>query len=80
MTTDPPQSRRDRAAVQVADVIMALVVLVPSMVLAPFWYKFIGMVTAEADPFSTVLLQLFVPIMFISLSVSVGVSARRRLS
>ncbi len=66
----------NRAAVQLVDVILALLVLVPLMVLAPFFYKFIGMVSKSADPFSALLLQLFVPFLFIALIVSVGVSAK----
>lgn len=68
---------QDRAAVHLVDVFLGFLVLVALMVLAPFFYTFIGMVSSEADPLSGLLLQLFVPFLFISLIVSVGVSARR---
>lgn len=67
----------ERAAVHLVDVLLGFLLLVSLMVLAPLFYTFIGMVSAEADPLSGLLLQLFVPFLFISLIVSVGVSARR---
>lgn len=67
---------QDRARVNLVDVIMGFLVLVALMVLAPFFYKFIAMVSGEADPLSALLLQLFVPFLFIALIVSLGVSAR----
>ena len=69
----------DRAVVNLVDVFLTLFVLAGLLVLAPYYYEFIDMVSAEADPFSSLLLQLIVPIMFIALIVSVGVSARRRI-
>lgn len=67
----------DRAAVNLADVILSFAVLVGLLVLAPYFYFFQGMAAAEADPLSTLLLQLVVPVLFLGLIVSVGVSARR---
>lgn len=67
---------RDRAAVSLVDVLLTFFVLVGLLVLAPNYYKFIDMVSAEADPFSSILLQMVVPLLFIALIVSVGVSAR----
>lgn len=67
----------DRAAVQLVDVVLTFFTLVPIIVLAPVIYKFTGMVSAEADPFSGLLLQLLVPMLILALIISVGVSARR---
>lgn len=66
-----------RAAVQLVDVIMMLTVLIGLIVTAPFYYKFVGMVSAEADPFSSLLLQLILPLMMLVAIMSIGVSARR---
>lgn len=77
----PPETDRPtdtRGAVQLVDVVLTFFVLVSIIVLAPVFYRFIGMVSAEADPFSGLLLQLMVPLLIIGLIVSVGVSARRR--
>jgi hypothetical protein len=67
----------DTARVQITDVILGLVVLVALIVTAPFWYQFIGMASGEADPFTSLVLQLIVPFLFIALIVSIGASARR---
>ncbi|QLD84612.1 hypothetical protein HWV23_02430 [Natronomonas halophila] len=75
MTTNPRDDTR--GAVQLTDVVLTLFVLVATISLAPTIYHFIGMVSAEADPFSSLLLQLVVPALFIGLILSVGVSARR---
>lgn len=72
--------RHDRAAVNLADVILSLAVLVGLLVLAPYFYFFAGMATSEADPLSSLLLQLVVPVLFLGLIVSVGISARRGAS
>ena len=74
MTHRPPDTR---AAIEVVDVILGISMLVAIVALAPILYHFIGMVTAEADPFTSVVLQLFVPTLFIGLIISMGVSARR---
>lgn len=75
----PPShhSRRDRGQVQLSDVITAFFVLVALMATYTFWNHFIGMVSSEADPFSTLILQLAVPFIVVSLVISIGVSARR---
>lgn len=65
------------AQVQLVDAVLTFFVLVAVVVTAPFYYKFIGMVSGEADPFSALLLQLVVPLMLLALIISVGVSARR---
>jgi hypothetical protein len=73
----PDAATDTRAAVRLVDVILSLFVLVATISLAPTIYRFIGMVTAEADPFSELLLMLVVPMLFLALIISVGVSARR---
>lgn len=69
---------RDRAQVMIPDIVTALFVLVAILVVAPTLYEFVGMATASAGGFTSMLLQLVVPFLFIALIVSVGVSARRR--
>lgn len=72
--------RRDsRGAVQLTDIVLSMVLLVALMVLAPIIFEFTAMVGTEADPLSSLVLQLVVPMFFIALIVSVGVSARRRV-
>jgi hypothetical protein len=68
-----------RAQINLVDIALTFFVVVAIVVLAPYFYKFIGMVSAEADPFSALLLELIVPLLIISLIISVGVSARRRI-
>lgn len=65
-----------RAAVNLVDVFLGLGTLVALMVLAPVIYRFADMVQPEADPLSQLLLSLLVPMLFISMIVSVGISAR----
>lgn len=66
----------NRGQVQLTDVIAGLLVLVALLTLAPFFYTFIGMASAEADPFTRTLMQLIVPVMFVGLVISIAVSAR----
>lgn len=72
-----PRLRGDRAEFQLVDVALTFFVLVALLVTAPFYYTFIAMVDGVADPFSAMLLQLLVPMLFIGLVISAGVSARR---
>jgi len=67
----------DRAKLQLVDAILSFAVFVSIMVLAPFFYKFVEMGASSADPFSSLLLQLTLPLLLISLLLSIGVSARR---
>lgn len=69
----------ERGQTSIVDIVLAFLVLVAILVTAPFWYEFIGIISADADPFSQLLLQLAFPILLLALVVSVGVSARRRL-
>lgn len=66
-----------RAALNLVDVAMTFFVLVAMIVLSPWYWHFIDMVAAEADPFSSILLRLVLPLLFIVLIMSIGVSARR---
>lgn len=66
-----------RGAVNIVDIILGMALLVGIIVLAPVIYQFIGMATAEADPFTSLVLQLTVPTLFIGFIISMGVSARR---
>lgn len=69
----------ERGAVQLTDIVLTLVLMVSLMVLAPIIFEFTALVSAEADPLSTLILQLVAPLFFIALILSVGVSARRRI-
>ena len=66
-----------RAEVQLVDVMMTFFVLVSILATAPYWSEFTSMVVPYADGLSELLLQLILPILILSLIVSVGVSARR---
>jgi hypothetical protein len=66
-----------RGQIQLVDVMMTFFVLVAILATAPFWSQFQSMVIPHADGLSELLLQLALPLLFLSLIVSVGVSARR---
>lgn len=72
-----PELEDDRGAIEVVDVTMGAILTVGIIALAPIYYKFIGMASSEADPFSSLLLQLIPPFLWILLIVSLGRSARR---
>lgn len=65
----------DRGKVNLVTVMMTFFVLVAIIALAPTIYKFIGMVSSVADPFTALLLQLAVPLLLLALILSVGKSA-----
>jgi hypothetical protein len=67
----------DRGAIQLTDAVLSLFVLVAILALAPHFSTFTSMVASEADPFSSILLQLVVPGLLIGLILSIGTSARR---
>lgn len=69
--------RDSRAAIQLVDAIFTFFVLVSILALAPFFNQFTGAVQSQADPFSSLLLGLFIPFLIIALIYSVGVSAKR---
>lgn len=64
----------DRGKVNLVTVMMTFFSLVAIIALAPTIYKFIGMVSSEADPFTSLLLQLTPPLLFLALILSVGKS------
>lgn len=68
-----------RGAVQLTDVVLTMVLMVSLMVLAPIIFEFTALVSTEADPLSTLVLQMVAPMFFVALILSVGVSARRRV-
>jgi len=67
----------DRAAIQLTDAVLTFFGLVAILALAPHFSTFTSMAASEADPFSSMLLQLFVPMLLIGLLLSIGASARR---
>lgn len=67
----------DRGALQIVDALFTFFVLVAVLALAPFFTQFTGMIQTEADPFSSLLLGLFIPFLLIALVYSIGVSAKR---
>lgn len=69
----------NRARVHVSDIIMASVVSVTALALAPAYYDVIKMITDHAGPLSTLLLELVVPFLFLGVVLSVAVSAQRRV-
>lgn len=71
------QTMTDRAALNLVDTVMAGVVLVVFMLLAPTIYVFIGLANSSAGPLTRLLLSLAVPSILVSLLLSVGRSARR---
>jgi uncharacterized membrane protein len=64
-----------RGQINLVSVILTLVVLVAIVVLAPVFTRFTQMVAAEADPFSSLLLSAFVPLLVLALIISTGQSA-----
>lgn len=69
--------RHHRAQVQLVDVTMGFLLLVAIIALAPTIFEFVDMAVGSADQFSALLLGLIVPILFVALIISMGVSARR---
>ena len=67
----------NRGRVQLVDALMSFFVLVALIALAPQFYRFTGMASDSADPFSSLLLQLVMPTIIIGLMLSIGVSAVR---
>jgi hypothetical protein len=69
--------RAEPARVQLTDVVITGVVSVAAYALAPVYYSMIDLIVAEADPLSALLLELVVPMLFLGIVISLGVSARR---
>lgn len=67
---------RERGALQLVDMVVGLFTLVALIALAPYFFEFASFASASADPFSSLLLRLAPPLMFVALLISLGVSAR----
>lgn len=67
----------NRAKIGYVDVVMALATLVALSTVAPWLYNLINSAQSVVDPLTGTLLALVVPLMFISLIISMGVSARQ---
>lgn len=65
----------DRGAISTVDVIMTFAVVVALIGIAPWLYDIIEMLQTEADPLTGALLALFVPLLFVAVLLSMGVSA-----
>jgi len=74
----PPLGSDERGRVSYVDIVMGFASIVTLMVTLPWQFEFLRMLQAEVDPLTGVLLALFVPLVFISLLFSIGVSARSR--
>lgn len=74
----PERQTGHRAQIHFVDIVMTFFLVVTILVLAPWFYTFIDMVSAEADGFSGLLLELTIPLLIIALIISIGVSAKRR--
>lgn len=66
-------------AIQIVDAILSFVVLISIIVLAPVLFEFSAMLQTEADPLSSLVLSLVVPLFIVALVISAGISARRRV-
>lgn len=67
----------DRGAIRLSDIVLTFFGVVALLALAPVFSRFTGMIASEADPFSTLLVQLVIPAIIIGILLSAGVSARR---
>jgi hypothetical protein len=66
-------------ALTITDGIITFVTLVALLALSPIFFEFATIVDGEADPLSGLVLSLVVPLFFVAILISVGVSARRRV-
>lgn len=66
-----------RGAISLVDVIIGFAVLIALIALAPTIYEFVDMGTSVADPLTSLVLSLVVPLLILAIIVSMGVSARR---
>lgn len=74
--TRNPLHRDQRGKISFVDVVMTFTALVALVGIAPWLYDMVGLIQSEADPLTGVLLALFIPLMFVALILSMGVSAR----
>lgn len=66
---------RDRAQLRLPGVVAGLFTLVALVALTPFLLRFAGMASDAADPFSSLLLRVVVPLLFIAFLVGLGGAA-----
>lgn len=66
-------------ALTITDGIITFVTMVALLALSPLFFEFATLVQSEADPLSGMVLSLVVPLLFVAILISVGVSARRRV-
>ena len=66
-------------ALTITDGIITFVTMVALLALSPILFEFATIVSAEADPLSGMILSIVVPLFFVAILISVGVSARRRV-
>jgi hypothetical protein len=78
MNNKKPLGMDESGRVSYVDIVMGFASVVTVMVTLPWQFEFLRMLQAEVDPLTGVLLSLFVPLIFISLLFSIGVSARSR--
>jgi hypothetical protein len=67
----------DRGQVQLVDSVLTFFVLVALVIVSPILVGLIGTMTGAVDGFTQLVLQLFVPALFVSLILSIGISGRR---
>jgi hypothetical protein len=68
-------AENNRASIDLDDAILTFVVLVALMAMSPILASFVSMVTGTTSGLTQLLLQLVAPFLFLSLIVSMGVSA-----
>jgi len=66
----------ERARINYTDVVLGFATFVSFAVVAPWVETVIGMLRSQADPLTSVLVGLVLPLLLISLLYSLGVSAR----
>jgi hypothetical protein len=71
------KQHRSRGQIHLPDVFIVLATFIGLLVLADPYQDFIGTITDNAGPFTTLLLQVFMPLLFIALMLGVGAAARR---
>ena len=70
-------SNGTRGQIHLPDVFIVLASFIALLVLADPYQDFIGTITANAGPFTTLLLPVFMPLLFIALMLGIGAAARR---
>ena len=66
-------------ALTITDGIITFITMVALLALSPIFFEFATIVQNEADPLSGLILSIVVPLFFVAILISVGVSARRRV-